>query len=74
MMDSELPSVAELKRAVESGQRITAEDASYIGQREAELTGGGPVPGGPAGAYDKPISLTVADIAQQLHRAWLCVR
>ncbi|GES65009.1 seed maturation protein [Aspergillus terreus] len=47
-MDSELPSVAELKRAVESGQRITAEDASYIGQKEAELTGGGPVTGGPA--------------------------
>lgn len=48
-MDSELPSVPELKRAVESGHRITAEDASYIAQREAELTGGGPVTGGPAG-------------------------
>ncbi|KAL4892507.1 hypothetical protein BDV59DRAFT_202630 [Aspergillus ambiguus] len=47
-MDSELPTVAEVKRAAESGQRITAEDASQIAQRESELTGGGPVTGGPA--------------------------
>lgn len=44
-----MPSVADIKRAVESGQRITAEDVSVIAQSESELTGTGPVRGGPAG-------------------------
>lgn len=47
-MSSDLPSIDELKRAVESGQRITPEDVSVIGQIESELTGGGPIQGGPA--------------------------
>ncbi|KAL2868057.1 uncharacterized protein BJX67DRAFT_380264 [Aspergillus lucknowensis] len=47
-MSSELPSIDELKRAAESGQRITPEDVSVIGQIESELTGSGPIEGGPA--------------------------
>lgn len=47
-MSSDLPSIDALKRAVESGQRITPEDVSVISQTESELTGGGPVQGGPA--------------------------
>lgn len=46
----DLPSVDELKRAAESGQRITPEDVSVISQVESELTGCGPVHGGPAGS------------------------
>lgn len=45
----ELPSVSELKRAAAAGQRITPEDVSVIAQAESEITGGGPVKGGPAG-------------------------
>lgn len=45
----ELPSVGELKRAAAAGQRITPEDVSVIAQAESELTGSGPVKGGPAG-------------------------
>lgn len=45
----DLPSIDELKRAVESGQRITTEDVSVISQAESEMTGCGPVHGGPAG-------------------------
>ncbi|BCR87393.1 uncharacterized protein ACHE_31380S [Aspergillus chevalieri] len=44
----DLPSVDEIKRAAEAGQRITAEDVSVISQVESELTGSGPVHGGPA--------------------------
>ncbi|KAL2009420.1 hypothetical protein VTN00DRAFT_5227 [Thermoascus crustaceus] len=44
----ELPSVGELKRAAAVGQRITPEDVSVIAQAESELTGSGPVKGGPA--------------------------
>ncbi|KAJ5698832.1 hypothetical protein N7462_000837 [Penicillium macrosclerotiorum] len=47
-MEVDLPSVAELKQAAECGQRITAEDVSRISQAENELTGRGPVRGGPA--------------------------
>ncbi|KAL4782078.1 hypothetical protein BJX76DRAFT_349630 [Aspergillus varians] len=47
-MSSDLPSIDELKRAVESGQLLTPEDVSVIGQIESELTGGGPIQGGPA--------------------------
>ncbi|KAL2838921.1 hypothetical protein BJX68DRAFT_272346 [Aspergillus pseudodeflectus] len=47
-MSSDLPSVDDLKRAAESGQRITPEDVSVIGQMESELTGGGPIHGGPS--------------------------
>lgn len=45
----ELPSVGDLKRAAAAGQRITPEDVSVIAQAESELTGSGPVKGGPAG-------------------------
>ena len=45
----DLPSVDELKRAVESGQRITQEDVSMIAQTESRMTGTGPVRDGPAG-------------------------
>lgn len=44
-----LPSVAELKQAAECGQRITPEDVSAISSAESELTGRGPIRGGPAG-------------------------
>lgn len=47
----DLPSIDEIKRAAESGQRITAEDVSVISQTESEMTGCGPVNGGPAGSY-----------------------
>lgn len=48
-MSFEIPSISELKRAAECGQRITREDVSVISQAETELTGSGPVRGGPAG-------------------------
>ncbi|KAL3473366.1 hypothetical protein BJX99DRAFT_199855 [Aspergillus californicus] len=52
-MSSDLRSTDELKRTVESGQRITAEDISSIGHTERELTGDGPTKGGPlVTAYD----------------------
>lgn len=44
-----LPSVNDIKRAAAAGQRFTSEDVSCIAQAESELTGGGPVKGGPAG-------------------------
>lgn len=46
-----LPSVNEIKRAAAAGQRFTPEDVSAIAQAESELTGGGPVKGGPAGIF-----------------------
>lgn len=46
----DLPSIDEVKRAAESGQRITPEDVSVISQTESEMTGCGPVHGGPAGS------------------------
>lgn len=49
MSGYELPSVGDLKRAAAAGQRITPEDVSVIAQAESELTGTGPVKGGPAG-------------------------
>jgi hypothetical protein len=48
-MNYDLPSVADLKQAVESGQRITPEDVSVISHAESALTGRGPLRGGPAG-------------------------
>jgi hypothetical protein len=76
-MSSDLPSVDDLKRAAESGQRITPEDVSVIGQMESELTGGGPIHGGPSGMYLTPaltnqerftceIDMTVLATAQSL--------
>ncbi|CEJ57861.1 hypothetical protein PMG11_06539 [Penicillium brasilianum] len=47
-MNLDLPTVAELKQAAESGQRISAQDVSAISQVENRLTGRGPVRGGPA--------------------------
>ncbi|OQE26655.1 hypothetical protein PENSTE_c005G02751 [Penicillium steckii] len=47
-MTFEIPSVSELKHAAETGQRITPADVSTISQAESELTGRGPVRGGPA--------------------------
>jgi hypothetical protein len=49
-----LPSVNEIKRAAAAGQRFTSEDVSTIAQAESELTGGGPVKGGPAGILSSP--------------------
>lgn len=49
MSSFDLPAIDELKRAAESGQRITAEDVSVISQAESEFTGTGPIHGGPAG-------------------------
>lgn len=49
-MNYDLPSVADLKEAVESGGlRITPEDVSVISHAESALTGRGPLRGGPAG-------------------------
>lgn len=48
-MSFDLPSIDELKRTAECGQRITPEDVSVISQAESELTGAGPISGGPAG-------------------------
>ncbi|KAL4980984.1 hypothetical protein BDW66DRAFT_146757 [Aspergillus desertorum] len=39
MSSTEYPSIADLKRAVESGQRITPEDVSVVSQLERELSG-----------------------------------
>ncbi|KAJ5183931.1 hypothetical protein N7492_001547 [Penicillium capsulatum] len=47
-MSIDIPSVAELHQAAESGQRITPEDVSVISHAESEYTGRGPVRGGPA--------------------------
>ncbi|KAJ5273698.1 hypothetical protein N7478_008823 [Penicillium angulare] len=44
----DIPSVADLKQAVEAGQRITPGDVSTISHAESELTGRGPLRGGPA--------------------------
>ncbi|KAJ5729698.1 uncharacterized protein N7483_004206 [Penicillium malachiteum] len=44
----DLPSVADLKQAVEAGQRITPGDVSTISHAESQLTGRGPLRGGPA--------------------------
>ncbi|KAJ5581297.1 hypothetical protein N7450_007598 [Penicillium hetheringtonii] len=51
-MTFDIPSVSELKHAAETGQRITPADVSTISQAESELTGRGPVRGGPAGNFD----------------------
>lgn len=48
-MGADIPSVADLKQAVESGERITPQDVSAISHAESELTGRGPIRGGPAG-------------------------
>ncbi|BDD62612.1 hypothetical protein MPDQ_007303 [Monascus purpureus] len=47
-MSFDIPSIDELKRAAECGQRITSDDVSVISQAESELTGSGPIAGGPA--------------------------
>lgn len=52
-MTFEIPSVSELKHAAETGQRITPADVSTISQAESELTGRGPVRGGPAGSLTR---------------------
>lgn len=52
---NDLPSVNELKRAVAAGQRITPADVSAIAQAESEMTGRGPVKGGPAGRIPLPV-------------------
>ncbi|KAJ5233138.1 hypothetical protein N7468_006094 [Penicillium chermesinum] len=53
-MGLEIPSVAELKDAAESGERITPQDVSAISQMESELTGRGPLRGGPAAFNRRP--------------------
>lgn len=50
-MSSEIPDIPELKRVVESGQRIDPGDVSALAQTESELSGGGPIRGGTAGAF-----------------------
>ncbi|EAW14387.1 uncharacterized protein ACLA_074240 [Aspergillus clavatus NRRL 1] len=66
-MSFDLPSVDEIKRSAEVGQRITPEDVSVIAQAESELTGKGPIRGGPA-AMKNPDSavLTKPATAQSL--------
>jgi hypothetical protein len=48
-MDPRLPSVRDIKLAATAGQRFSPEDVSAIAQAESELTGAGPMKGGPAG-------------------------
>ncbi len=48
-MSLDIPTVAEIQLAAESGQRITQADVSAISQAESALTGRGPARGGPAG-------------------------
>lgn len=50
-MSFDIPTVAEIQLAAESGQRITQDDVSAISQAESALTGRGPARGGPAGEY-----------------------
>ncbi|PYH69135.1 uncharacterized protein BO88DRAFT_453585 [Aspergillus vadensis CBS 113365] len=50
-MSSEIPDIPELKRAVESGQRIGPDDVSALAPNESKLTGGGPIRGGAAGVF-----------------------
>ncbi|KAF7589693.1 hypothetical protein BBP40_003940 [Aspergillus hancockii] len=47
-MNLDLPSVSELKRAAECGQRITPADAWAISETERKLSGEGPITGGAA--------------------------
>ncbi|KAJ6010193.1 hypothetical protein N7522_005209 [Penicillium canescens] len=47
-MSFDIPTVAEIQLAAESGQRITQDDVSAISQAESTLTGNGPARGGPA--------------------------
>lgn len=49
IMSFDIPTVAEIQLAAESGQRITQDDVSAISQAESALTGRGPARGGPAG-------------------------
>ncbi|KAJ5307007.1 Seed maturation protein [Penicillium antarcticum] len=49
-MSFDIPTVAEIQLAAESGQRITQGDVSAISQAESALTGHGPARGGPAAA------------------------
>lgn len=48
-MSADIPTVADLKQAVEAGQRITPADVSIISHAESVLTGRSPLRGGPAG-------------------------
>lgn len=48
-MSFDIPTVAEIQLAAESGQRITRDDVSAISQAESAMTGHGPARGGPAG-------------------------
>ena len=50
-MSFDIPTVAEIQLAAESGQRITQDDVSAISQAESALTGHGPARGGPAGKH-----------------------
>ncbi|KAJ5344734.1 hypothetical protein N7452_002738 [Penicillium brevicompactum] len=47
-MSFDIPTVAEIQLAAESGQRITRDDVSAISQVESAMTGHGPARGGPA--------------------------
>ncbi|KAJ5937587.1 hypothetical protein N7454_003929 [Penicillium verhagenii] len=47
-MSNDIPTIADLKQAVEAGQRITPADVSMISHAESVLTGRGPLRGGPA--------------------------
>ena len=81
-MSSQIPSVADLKQAVESGQRITPQDVSAISQAESDLTGRGPIRGGPAGKSKAKFQANTGDednvnslrTLKPLPRAWRCDR
>jgi hypothetical protein len=55
-MSFDIPTVAEIQLAAESGQRITQDDVSAISRAESALTGHGPARGGPAGKIKRSFS------------------
>jgi hypothetical protein len=67
MSFNELPSVSDIKLAAAAGQRITPDDVSIIAQVESELTGGGPIRGGPAGIYPRDYFILETVVSSEFH-------
>ncbi|KAJ5630313.1 uncharacterized protein N7484_010413 [Penicillium longicatenatum] len=65
-MSADIPTVADLKQAVEAGQRITPADVSMISHAESVLTGRGPLRGGPAEATAQSLAMRQMNFDAQL--------
>lgn len=50
-MAGEIPTTEEIREAARQGRPIMADDVSDITQTESEVTGGGPMRGGPSGQF-----------------------